>query len=181
MIQRQTKDLETTLGLHNQVTELRRERDRLQEQLDDLRREPSAMATPLALTSSEVKKTAMEWKILADRLNGDAIRIREERRQLRDQVKQLQATNQRQADDLAWASFTIDVCREQLEKLKPATQPAGPTPQAMATPLGNRLPTHQEMGGHVRLSTVSGPSPMLMATPDGLSVTRNTSAVFGQN
>ena len=36
LIRRQTTNLETTLGLHNQMTELRQERDRLQQQLDDL-------------------------------------------------------------------------------------------------------------------------------------------------
>ncbi len=33
LVRRQTSDLETTLGLHNKVAELRRERDRLQQQL----------------------------------------------------------------------------------------------------------------------------------------------------
>ncbi len=124
------------------MTELRQERDRLQQQLDDLRTEPPATATPPASTSSEVRKTAREWKVLADRLNGDAIRIREERGELRDQVKQLQATNQRQGDDLACANFTIDVCRDQLEKLKQAAQSVGPTSQAPATPSGSCLPMH---------------------------------------
>ncbi len=152
------------------MAELWHERDRLQQQVDDLQTEPSAIATPPASTSSEVRKTAKEWKILANRLNADAIRIREERGQLRDQVKQLQATNQRQADDLAQANFTIDICREQLEKLKQATRPTGPTSQAPATPSGSQLPTHQGMGGHVRLSAASGHSPLMSDTPDGQSM-----------
>ena len=36
LVRRQTTDLETTLRLHNQMAELRQERDRLQQQLDDL-------------------------------------------------------------------------------------------------------------------------------------------------
>ncbi len=105
--------------------------------------------------------------------------IREERRQLKDQVQQLQVTNQRQADDLARANFTIEVCREQLEKLKQATQSAGLMPQATATPSGNRLPTYQEMGGHVRLSTVSGTSPVPTATASGLSMPPTLTPVWG--
>ncbi len=72
--------------------------------------------------------------------------------------------------DLAQANFTIDVCREQLEKLKQATQPAGPTSQAPPTPSGSHLPTHQDMGGHIQLSSASNSSHMLTATPDGQSV-----------
>ncbi len=93
-----------------------------------------------------------------------------ERGQLRDQVKQLQAANQRQTDDLARANFTIDVCREQLEKLKQTAQPAGPTSQAPATPSGSHLPMHQEMGGNVRLPIASNPSLVLAAMLDGQSV-----------
>ncbi len=152
------------------MTELRQERDHLQQQLDDLQTEPPATATPPASTSSEVRKTAKEWKVLADRLNADAIQIREQRGELRDQVKKLQATNQRQTDDLAQANFTIDVCREQLEKLMQATQPAGPMSQAPATPSGSRLPMHREMGGHVQLPTTLDSSLVLAATPDGQSV-----------
>lgn len=149
MIRRQTEDLERTLGLHNQVTELRQERDRLQHQLDDLQAEPPTVATPPSSTSNAVKEMAKSWKVLADRLNDDGIRIRKERKCLNDQVEQLQAINQQQASDLAWANFTIDVCRVQLEKLKQTTRPVSPMLQPPATPSRGQLPTHQEMGGHV--------------------------------
>ncbi len=79
LVWHQTTDLETTLGLHNQMAELRQERDRLQQQLDDLRAEPPATATPPASIASEVQQTAREWKTLADRLERDATRIRIER------------------------------------------------------------------------------------------------------
>ncbi len=46
MIRQQTEDLETTLGLHNQMAELQQESDRLQQQLDDLQAKPLVMATP---------------------------------------------------------------------------------------------------------------------------------------
>ncbi len=152
------------------MAELRQERDRLQQQLDDQRTELLAIATAPASTASKVRETAKEWKVLADRLNADAIQIREERGELRDQVKQLQATNQRQTDDLAQANFTVDVCRDQPEKLKQTAQSAGPMSQAPATPSGSRLSTHQEMGGHVRLPTASDSSLVLAATPDGKTV-----------
>ena len=55
LIRRQTTDLEMTLNLHNQMAGLRQERDRLQQQLDDLRTEPPAVATPPASVTSEVR------------------------------------------------------------------------------------------------------------------------------
>ncbi len=152
------------------MTELRQERDRLQQQLDDLRAAPPATATPPASIASDVRQTAREWKVLADRLESDATRIRTERGQLRDQVKKLQAANQQQTKDLVWANFTIDVFREQIEKLKQTTQPAGPASQAPTMPSGSHLPTYQEMGGHVRIPIVSDPFLMLAATPDGQSI-----------
>ncbi len=79
LIRRQTTDLETTLNLHNQMAGLQQERDWLQQQLDDLRTEPPAVATPPASVASEVRQMAREWKILADRLEGDATHIRKER------------------------------------------------------------------------------------------------------
>ncbi len=69
------------------MTELRQERDHLQQQLDELRTEPPAIATPPASTESKVRKTAREWKVLVDRLEGDATRMRKERGRLQDQVK----------------------------------------------------------------------------------------------
>ncbi len=141
LIRRQTADLETTLGLHNQMAELRQERDQLQQQLDEFRA-PASFA-------SEVRQTAREWKVMADRLKGDADRIRIERGKLQDQAKELQAANQQQTKDLTRANFTIDIFREQIEKLKQTAQPEGPVSQALATPSGSRLPTHHEMGGHM--------------------------------
>ncbi len=163
LIRRQTTDLEATLDQHNHMAELRRERDCLQQRLDDLQTESQAIATSSTSTESEVGKTAREWKVLADRLNGDATRIREERGRLKKKVTQLKA-------DLARANFTVDVCREQLENLKQAVPSAGSMSQAPATPSGSRMPTHQEMGGHVRLSAASGPSPLLAVTPEKQSV-----------
>ncbi len=58
LVRRQTTDLETILGLHNQMAELRQERDRLQQQLDNLRVEPPVVATPPASIASEVQRTA---------------------------------------------------------------------------------------------------------------------------
>ncbi len=68
-----TTDLETTIGLHDKVAELRQERDHLQQQLDDLRAELPATATTPASIASEVRRTAR-----------DADRIRVERGQLQD-------------------------------------------------------------------------------------------------
>ncbi len=50
LIQRQTTDLETTLGLHNKVAELKQERDRLQQRLDGLRAEPQLQLHPQLLS-----------------------------------------------------------------------------------------------------------------------------------
>ena len=54
LVRRQTTNLETTLGLHNKVVELKQERDRLQQQLGDLRAEPPATATTPTSIASEV-------------------------------------------------------------------------------------------------------------------------------
>ncbi len=126
MVRPQIEALERTFGLNNQMEELRQERDRLQQQLDHLQTEPPAIATLPASASTAAKETAKSWKNLVDWLNDDGIRIQKERKKLNDQVEQLQTVNQQQADDLAWANFTIDVCREQLEKLKQAIQSAKP-------------------------------------------------------
>ncbi len=166
LVRRQTTDLETTLGLHNKVAELKQERDRLQQQLDDLRAEPPAMATPPASVASEVQQTAREWKVLADRLESDATRIRTERGKLRDQVKGLQAAYQQKLDDLTRANYTIDIFQEQIESLRRTAQPAGTSSRAPVTPSEGHPPTHEEMGGHVRLHIVSDPALMLLATPE---------------
>ncbi len=99
----------------------------MQQQLDDLRAESPAAATPPASIASEVRRTAREWKVVADWLKADTDCIRIERGQLRDQVKELQAANQQQTKDLLWANFTIDICREQIEKLKRTAPPADST------------------------------------------------------
>ncbi len=54
LVRHKTTDLETTLGFHHKVAELKQERDRLQQRLDDLCAEPPAMATAPASIASEV-------------------------------------------------------------------------------------------------------------------------------
>ncbi len=167
LVRRQTTDLETTLGLHDKVAELRRERDQLQQQLADLHAEPPVMATTPASIASEVQRTAREWKVTADRLKADVDRIRVERGQLQDQVKELQATYQQKTEDLIRANGTIDIFQDQIKHLRQTAQPMNPAPQAFVTPGGSGPPTHQEMGGHVRRPLVSDPSTLLATTPDG--------------
>ncbi len=167
LVRRQTADLETTLGLHDKVAELKQQRDRLQRQLDDLRAEPSAAAANPASIASEVRRTAREWKITADRLKADADRIRTEIGQLQGQLKELQATYQQKAEDLIRANGTIDIFQEQIRLLKQTAQPTSPASQAFVTPTGGSLPTHQEMGGHIRRPLVSDPSTLLATTPEG--------------
>ncbi len=125
---------------------------------------------PPASIASEVQRTAREWKVVADRLKGDADRIRKERGQLQDQVAELQTANQQQTKELIWANYTIDIFQEQIEKLKQTAQPTGPASQASVMPSGSRLPTHHEMGGHVRCPVGSDPSTLLTATPEGHSM-----------
>ncbi len=86
LVRHQTTDLETTLGLHNKVAELKQERDQLQQQLDDLHAEPPATVASPTSIAAEVRRTAQEWKVVADRLKADADCIRIERCQL--QVKE---------------------------------------------------------------------------------------------
>ncbi len=170
LVRLQTTDLETTIGLHNKVAELKQERDRLQQQLDDLRAEPPATATPPASIASEVRRTAREWKVVADRLKAEGDRIRVERAQLQDRVKELQAAYQQKTEDLIRANGTIDIFQEQIKNLRRTAQPRGTSSLAPATQSGSHLPTHQEMGGHVRLPIVSDPDFMLPATPEGQSM-----------
>ncbi len=66
LVWRQTTDLETTLGLHNKVAELKQEMDQLQQQLTNLRAEPPAAAPASVSVASEVRRTAREWKVTAD-------------------------------------------------------------------------------------------------------------------
>ncbi len=126
LVRRQTTDLETTLGLHNKMAELKQERDQLQQQLEDLRAEPPATVISPASIASEVWRTAREWKVVADSLKADADRIRVERSQLQDRVKELQAAYQQQAKDLTWANCTIDLFQEQLGRLKQTAQLVNP-------------------------------------------------------
>ena len=52
LVRRQTTDLEMTLGLHDKVAELKRERDQLQQQLTDLRAElPAAASASVSVAS----------------------------------------------------------------------------------------------------------------------------------
>ena len=85
-------------------------------------------------------------------------------------MRQLQAVNQQQAEKVAYANITVDVCMEKIAALWQASASIGSAQSSHATPLGVQLPTHQEMGGHVRLPTASGPIPSSMATPNSLSV-----------
>ncbi len=170
LVRRQTAELETTLGLHDKVAELRRERDQLQQQLADLRAEPPDTATTPASIASEVRRTAQAWKVTADRLKADADHIRAERGQLQDQVKELQAAYQQKTEDLTRANCTIDIFQEQIKHLRHAVQPVSPASQAFVTPTGGGLPTHREMGGHIRRPLVSDPSALLATTPEGHAV-----------
>ncbi len=167
---RQTTDLETTLGLHNKVAEMKRERDRLQQQLDALRAEPPATATPPASIASEVRRTAREWKVVADRLKGEGDRIRMERAQLQNQVKELQAACRQKTEDLIRANSTIDIFQEQIKHLRQTAQSVNPAPQTFAAPTGGGLPTHRKMGGHVQMPLVLDPSTLLATTLEGHAV-----------
>ncbi len=75
-----------------QTLQRRQERDQLRQQLEDVQTEPPIVATLPASTS--VKEAVKPWKILADRLNSDGKRIRDERALLTVQAKQLWANNQ---------------------------------------------------------------------------------------
>ncbi len=143
LVRSQTADLETTLGLQNEVAELKQERDQLQQQLAGLRAEPSATATTSASVASEVRRTAQEWKVTADRLKADAYRIRAERGQLQNQLKELQAAYQQKTEDLIPANGTIDIFQEQIKHLRQTAQPVSPASQAFVTPTGGGLPTHR--------------------------------------
>ncbi len=170
LVRHQTADLETTLGLHDKVAELRWERDRLQQQLDDSRAEPPAAAADPTSIASEVRRTAQKWKVTADRLKANADRIRTERGQLQNQLRELQAAYQQKTEDLLRANCTIDIFQEQIKLLKQMAQPASPVSQAFVTPTGGGLPTHQEMGGHIRRPLVSDPSTLLATTPEGRAI-----------
>ena len=170
LARRQATDLTTTLGLHDKVAELKRERDQLQQQLASLRAEPPVAAPAPASIAPEVRQVAQEWKFTADRLKADADRIRTERGQLQDQLKELRAVCQQKTEDLVRANGTTDIFQEQIRLLKQTTQPASSVAQTLATPTGSRLPTHQEMGGHIRRPLVSDPSTLLATTPEGRAV-----------
>ncbi len=148
------------------MTELKRERDKLQQQLADVRGEPTATATNPASIASEVRRTAREWKVTADRLKADADRIRTERGQLQGQLKELQAAYQQKTEDLIRPNGTIDIFQAQIRLLRQTAQPASPASQAFVTPTGGSLPTHEEMGGHIRIPLVSDLSTLLAATPE---------------
>ncbi len=167
LIRRQANDLTTTLGLHDKVAGLKRERDQLQQQLADLRAKPPAVASASVSVASEVRQTAREWKVTADQLKADADRIRAERGQLQGQLKELWAAYQQKTEDLVRANGTIDIFQEQIRLLRQAAQPASSVVQAFATPTGGSLPTHWEMGSHIRRPLVSDPSTMLTTTPEG--------------
>ncbi len=104
-----------------------------------------------------------------DQLDRDCIQIHNGRAQLKEQVKQLQALNQQQAKKLRETNITVGLCMERIADLHRASKLYYFRP-ATTTPSGVQLPTHQEMGGHIRLPTVSGPIPSSMATPNSLSV-----------
>ncbi len=167
LVRRQATDLTTTLVLHDKVAELKRERDQLQQQLASLHAESPVAAPAPASAAPEVRQVAQEWKLTADWLKADADRIQTERGQLQDQLKELRATYQRKTEDLVRANGTIDIFQEQIRLLKQTTQPASPAAQTLATPTGSRLPTHREMGGHIRLPLATDPSTLLATTPEG--------------
>ena len=167
LVRRQATDLTTTLGLHDKVAELKRERDQLQQQLASLHAK-SPMTTPAPPSeASEVRRVAKEWKTMADRLKADADRIRTERSQLQEQLKELRAAYQRQTADLLRANGTIDIFQEQIRLLRQAAPPASPAAQTLTTPTGSGLPMHQEMGGHIRRPLVSDSAVLLATTPEG--------------
>ena len=84
-------------------------------------------------------------------------------------MEQLQAVNKQQAEELTCTKFNIDVYMENIADLKQMSQSAGSMQPALATSSGTQLPTHQEMGSHVRLPTVSAPFPSSLATPNSRS------------
>ncbi len=137
LIRRQATDLTTTLGLHDKVAELKRERDQLQQQLASLRVESPVAAPAPASEASEVRRVAREWKTTADRLKADADRIRTERGQLQEP---LQAAYQQKTQDLLRANGTIDIFQGQIRLLKQAAQPASPVAQTFVTPTGAACP-----------------------------------------
>ena len=61
LVRRQATDLTTTLGLHDKVAELKRERDQLQQQLADPHAEP-----PVAAPASVFVASTREWKVTAN-------------------------------------------------------------------------------------------------------------------
>ena len=105
-----------------------------------------------------------------DRLKADMDRIRTERGQLQEQLKELRAAYQPQTADLLRANGTIDIFQEQIRLLRQAAPPTSSAARTLATPTRGSLPTHQEMGGHLRLPLVSDPSILLATTPEGHAV-----------
>ncbi len=106
-------------------------------------------------------------EVTANRLKADADRIRAERGQLQNQLKELQAAYQQKTEDLLRANCTIDIFQEQIKHLRQTAQPVSPASQAFVTPMGGGLPTHREKGGHIRRPLVSDPSTLLATTPEG--------------
>ncbi len=152
----------------NRIRELEQEREQLRQQLEEAWAGPPIATTPPASTS--VDEVPKSWKVLEDRLNREGKRIQEEQKQLIEQVKQLQAINRQQAKEFMHANLTVNMCMEKMVGLKQAPQCDNIAPSTPAMPSGTQLPTHQEMGGHVRLPTTSGSFPSPMGTPDSLSV-----------
>ena len=170
LVQRQATDLTTTLGLHDKVAELKRERDQLQQQLASLRAESQVAAPAPTSETPEIRRVAREWKVTADRLKAEADLIRTERGQLQEQLKELRAAYQQKTEDLLRANCTIDIFQEQIRQLKQTAQIVSPASQAIVTPTGSSLPSHREMGGHIRRPLVSDPSTLLATTPEGRAV-----------
>ncbi len=85
-------------------------------------------------------------------------------------MRQLQAVNQQQAEKLAYANITVDICMEKIAALWQTSASAGSAQSSHATPLAVQLPTHQALGDHVRLPTASGNIPSSMGTPNSVSV-----------
>ncbi len=108
--------------------------------------------------SASVNDAVQSHKATANQLERDCHQIREEWNQLRKQMERLQAVNKRQAEELTHANFTIDVCRDKITSLQPASQSTNSILLSTTAFSGVQPSTYQ-----------SGSFPSSMAMPDSLA------------
>ncbi len=148
--------------LRDQIKELKEEKERLQQQLEDARAHPPPMELDSQKTES---KGSDDAETRAGQLQQDCKRIGGERETLWNQVLELQAVNVELSRNLEQANLAIDICLPCIRAPPEAPITLDAPMLALVTSVGRQPVRGPQLSAPLPLTIPRGPLPSVLDTP----------------